>query len=112
MIIGLVDDIHLFLGVMDVSHQLLQTNFRIDDGREVLFDFTANGAICGLYLEGLCVWHTCEPRKMATTPVVCTHCNTEIDSSQTHSSSITQQFNHTLTLLMIVQECWMSKIRV
>ena len=50
MIIGKIDVIHLFFGVMDVSRQLLQANDRIDDRREVLFDFTADGSIWELYL--------------------------------------------------------------
>ena len=45
MLIGPINEVHLFLGVVSVSRKLLYTDISSDDGRKVLFDFTTNNAI-------------------------------------------------------------------
>ena len=53
MIIGPIDYMHLFLRIMNVSRQLLYTNFCIDDRREVCLILPL------MVPSGSCTWRDC-----------------------------------------------------
>lgn len=52
VVTGSVNKSYLILRMVNVSRKLLSAYFSIDDGWEIFFYFTADGAICELDLEG------------------------------------------------------------
>ena len=50
MVVGPVNEVDLFLRVVDIARKLLDAQFCVDDRRDILLDFTTDGAIWKLYL--------------------------------------------------------------